>query len=121
MFPKLTSNPYYPFLKAYVFGLIFFSLSRLGLIFWQLDAVDATDKFLNIIVQGVRVDLIQLGLIFLIPLLIFPLSFINGQTKNIYSLFLRFWIIVSFIFYSSSKHAQSHSSMNTIQDPMSYF
>ena len=97
MFPKLSSNPYHPFLKAYLFGLIFFSLSRLGLIFWQLDAVDATDKFLNIIVQGVRVDLIQLGLIFLIPLLIFPLSFINGQTKNIFSVFLRFWIIVSFI------------------------
>lgn len=97
MFSKLSSNPYYPFLKAYLFGLIFFSLSRLGLIFWQLDAVDATDKFLNIIVQGVRVDLIQLGLMFLIPLLIFPLSFINGQTKNIYSAFLRFWIIISFI------------------------
>ena len=57
----------------------------MGLIFWQLDAVVATDKLLNIIVQGVRVDLIQLGLMFLIPLLIFPLSFINGQTKNIYS------------------------------------
>jgi phosphoglycerol transferase MdoB-like AlkP superfamily enzyme len=97
MFPKLSSNPYYPFLKAYLFGLIFFSLSRLGLIFWQLDAVAATDKLLNIIVQGVRVDLIQLGLMFLIPLLIFPLSFINGQTKNIYSAFLRFWIIISFI------------------------
>ena len=97
MFPKLSSNPYYPFLKAYLFGLIFFSLSRLGLIFWQLNAVDATDKLLNIIVQGARVDLIQLGLMFLIPLLIFPLSFINGQTKNIYSVFLRFWIIVSFI------------------------
>ena len=55
------------------------------------------DEFLNIILQGVRVDLIQLGLIFLIPLLIFPLSFINGQTKNIYSSFLRFWVIVSFI------------------------
>ncbi len=97
MFSKLSSNPYYPFLKAYLFGLIFFSLSRLGLIFWQLDAVAATDKLLNIIVQGVRVDLIQLGLMFLIPLLIFPLSFINGQTKNIYSAFLRFWIIISFI------------------------
>tara|TARA_B100000035_G_scaffold126718_1_gene107868 strand:- start:26563 stop:28473 length:1911 start_codon:yes stop_codon:yes gene_type:complete len=97
MFPKLSSNPYHPFLKAYLFGLIFFSLSRLGLIFWQLDAVDATDKFLNIIVQGVRVDLIQLGLMLLIPLLIFPLSFINGQTKNIFFAFLRFWIIVSFI------------------------
>ena len=97
MFPRLSSNPYHPFLKAYLFGLIFFSLSRLGLIFWQLDAVAATDKLLNIIVQGIRVDLIQLGLIFLIPLLIFPLSFINNQTKNIYSLFLRFWIIVSFI------------------------
>jgi len=97
MFSKLSSNPYHPFLKAYLFGLIFFSLSRLGLIFWQLDAVDATDKLLNIIVQGVRVDLIQLGLMFLIPLSIFPLSFINGQTKNIYSAFLRFWIIISFI------------------------
>ena len=97
MFPKLLSNPYYPFLKAYLFGLIFFSLSRLALIFWQLDAVDATDKLSNIILQGVRVDLIQLGLVFLVPLLIFPLSFINGQTKNIYSSFLSFWIIVSFI------------------------
>ena len=88
---------YYPFLKAYLFGLIFFSLSRLVLIFWQSDAVDATDEFLNIVLQGVRVDLIQLGLIFLIPLIIFPLSFIYGQTKNFYSSFLRFWVIVSFI------------------------
>ena len=83
MFPKLSSNPYYPFLKAYLFGLIFFSLTRLGLIFWQLDAVVATDKLLNIIVQGVRVDLIQLGLMFLIPLLIFPLSFITFSVKTI--------------------------------------
>src|SRR5210317_1470741 len=97
MFSKLSSNPYYPFLKAYLFGLIFFTLSRLGLIIWQLDAVDATDKFLNIFVQGVRVDLIQLGLIFLIPLLIFPLSFINGHAKHIYHSFLRLWIILSFI------------------------
>ncbi|NCV53922.1 MAG: LTA synthase family protein [Betaproteobacteria bacterium] len=97
MFPDLSRNPYYPFLKAYLFGLIFFSLSRLGLIFSQLDAVTATDKFLDVILQGVRVDLIQLGLVFLIPLLIFPLSFINGQTKHIYHSFLRLWIILSFI------------------------
>ena len=97
MFPDLSRNPYYPFLKAYLFGLIFFSLSRLGLIFSQLDAVTATDKFLDVILQGVRVDLIQLGLVFLIPLLIFPLSFINGHTKHMYHSFLRLWIILSFI------------------------
>ena len=97
MFPKLSSNPYYPFLKAYLFGLIFFSLSRLVLIFWQIDAVNVTGKLLNIILQGIRVDIIQLGLMFLIPLLIFPLSFINHQTKNIYSSFLSFWIIVGFV------------------------
>ena len=97
MFPDLSRNPYYPFLKAYLFGLIFFSLSRLGLIFSQLDAVTATDKLFDVILQGVRVDLIQLGLVFLIPLLIFPLSFINGHTKHIYHSFLRLWIILSFI------------------------
>lgn len=97
MYFTLSNNPYYPFLKAYLFGLIFFSLSRFVLIFWQLDAVIATDKIFSVIWQGIRVDIIQLGLVFLIPILIFPLSYINHKIKKIYQDFLNFWIILSFI------------------------
>ena len=40
-------NPYLVFIKAYLLGLIFFSLSRLMLVVWQIDAVLATDQLMN--------------------------------------------------------------------------
>ncbi len=47
-------NPYLVFIKAYLLGLIFFSLSRLMLVVWQMDVVLATDQLMNIFLQGVR-------------------------------------------------------------------
>jgi phosphoglycerol transferase MdoB-like AlkP superfamily enzyme len=89
-------NPYYFFIKAYIVGIIFFSLSRISLVVWQMDAVRTTDLFFNIFIQGIRVDLIQLSLLFLIPILFFPIAFINKNTQLLYEKFLRYWVLVSF-------------------------
>src|SRR6056300_562559 len=90
-------NPYQVFIKAYFLGLIFFSLSRLMLILWQIDAVLATDQLMNIFLQGVRVDLMQLGFMLVIPMLLFPVNLIHKNLSSFYQNFTQYWIVISFI------------------------
>ena len=90
-------NPYLVFIKAYLLGLIFFSLSRLMLVVWQMDAVLATDQLMNIFLQGVRVDVMQLGFMFLIPVLLFPVNLIHKNLSSFYQYFIRYWIVISLI------------------------
>lgn len=66
-------GPFAPFVVLYGVGLILLSVSRVGLILWQYDRVQATGELAEILLQGVRVDVIELGLLSLIPLLIAPL------------------------------------------------
>ncbi len=66
-------GPFAPFVVLYVVGLIVLSISRLGLILWQFDRVTATGELGAILLQGVRVDLIELGLLALMPLLVAPI------------------------------------------------
>ncbi len=66
-------GPCAPLLQLLLLGLLMMSLSRLGLLLWQWDRVNATGIFGRIIVQGVRADLIILGYFILIPLLFAPL------------------------------------------------
>ena len=90
-------NPYLVFIKAYLLGLIFFSLSRLMLVVWQIDAVLATDQLMNIFLQGVRVDVMQLGFMLLIPMLLFPVNLIHKNLSSFYQHFIRYWIVISLI------------------------
>ena len=91
------NNPYQIFIKAYLLGLIFFSLSRLTLVLWQIDSVLATNQLINILVQGVRVDLIQMGLILLIPMMLLPVNIIHKNLCAFYQNFVQYWIILSLI------------------------
>ena len=66
-------GPYAPLAVMLLLGLLLLSLSRLGLVLWKLDRVNATGKLLEILLQGIRVDIIQLSLLAIIPLLLAPI------------------------------------------------
>lgn len=64
---------YAPLLTMYLIALPLLTLSRIGLMLWQAERVIATHMWPQMLLQGLRADLIQLGLLSLIPLLIAPL------------------------------------------------
>lgn len=89
-------GPYAPIAILFCIGLITLSLSRFGLVIWKLDRVNATEKLAEILLQGIRVDLIQLSLMALIPILLAPLL----ATHRFFTVWRRFtywWVIISFM------------------------
>lgn len=56
----------------FLIGLPMLSLSRIGLMLWQSGRVAATGIWPEMLLQGVRVDIIQLSLLSLPLLLIAP-------------------------------------------------
>jgi phosphoglycerol transferase MdoB-like AlkP superfamily enzyme len=57
------AGPYAPVVLLFLIGLPLLSVSRIALVLWQADRVDATGAWLEILMQGVRVDVIQLSLL----------------------------------------------------------
>ncbi|MYM67100.1 sulfatase-like hydrolase/transferase [Pseudoduganella sp. FT55W] len=72
---KLTlwAGPFAGVLQVLLLGLVIFSLSRAGLVAWQWERVSATGIVGQIMVQGVRADLIMLGYLIVLPLVLSPL------------------------------------------------
>ncbi len=66
-------GPYAPFFAMFILGLLLLSTSRIGLVLWKFHRVDSTGKLLEILLQGIRVDIIQLFLMALIPVLLAPI------------------------------------------------
>lgn len=64
---------YAPLVAMYFISLPLLSLSRAGLMLWQSERVAATGIWPEILLQGLRVDIIQMGLLAIFPLLIAPL------------------------------------------------
>ncbi|CAG0980078.1 hypothetical protein MTYP_01710 [Methylophilaceae bacterium] len=64
---------YAPLVAMYLFSLPILSLSRAGLMLWQSERVAATGIWPEMLLQGLRVDIIQMGLLVIIPLLVAPL------------------------------------------------
>ena len=71
--PIKRAGPYLPLLVFMVVTLLLLSASRLGLVLWQFDRVTAVADIGIILLQGVRADLIFIGLWLAIPLLLAPL------------------------------------------------
>ncbi|MFD2367858.1 LTA synthase family protein [Pseudoduganella sp. GCM10020061] len=67
------AGPYATLVQMLMVGLVFLSCSRLALVAWQWERVSATGIAGEIMLQGVRADLILLGYFFAIPLLLAPL------------------------------------------------
>ncbi len=88
------SGPYAPLLMLFLVGLPLLSFSRAGLMMWQAERVLATDTWGEMLLQGVRADLIQLGLMALPLLLLMPIL----ATTPLWRLWRRLsalWLIVS--------------------------
>lgn len=66
-------GPYAPLALLFVIGLPLLSLSRGGLMLWQAERVAATGIWPEMLLQGVRVDIIQLSLLALPLILLAPL------------------------------------------------
>ena len=90
-------GPFAPLIAMLLLGLIILSASRLGLILWKLDRVTATGKLAEILLQGVRADIIQLSLLALVPLLLAPLLAIKRFFK-FWQIFTYFWVIAAITF-----------------------
>lgn len=98
------SGPFAPLLAMILLGLIILSLSRIGLVLWKFERVTNTGKLMEILLQGLRVDLIQLCLMLLIPLLLAPVLAISKLFK-IWQKFTYFWVtacIVLLVFLEAS-------------------
>lgn len=68
------------------------TLSRIMLVFWQFDRVIEADMLASVFIQGIRFDLVLLGMTLVIPILIMPLLASNRFTFSIWRLFLRFYL-----------------------------
>jgi phosphoglycerol transferase MdoB-like AlkP superfamily enzyme len=89
-------GPYAPLVAMFLLGLVILSASRLGLVLWKLERVNATGKLMEIMLQGIRVDIIQLSLLAIIPLLLAPIlatrHFFNFWRKLTY-----IWVFLSIV------------------------
>jgi phosphoglycerol transferase MdoB-like AlkP superfamily enzyme len=90
-------GPFAPLVAMVFLGLLILSLSRIGLVLWKFERVTNTGKLIEILLQGVRVDLIQLGLMLLVPLLLAPV-FATSQLFKFWQKFTYFWAIACIVF-----------------------
>jgi phosphoglycerol transferase MdoB-like AlkP superfamily enzyme len=95
---KLSSKlgPFAPFIAMLILGLVILSATRLGLVLWKFERVASTGKLTEILLQGVRVDVIQLCLIALVPLLLAPIL----ATQRLFKFWQKLtyvWVFVALI------------------------
>ncbi len=88
----LLSSPYRFLFRMMLISLVILSLSRICLVIWQYDRVVATEQLVNIILQGIRADLIIISLWILFPCLII-LLFKPNQWKNAWETFSYYWAV----------------------------
>ena len=87
-------GPYSPLVALFIVGLVCLTLSRAGLMLWQMDRVAAAGIAPQMLLQGVRVDIIMLSLICLIPVLLVPLAAFSGLWSA-WQNFTFFWVIAA--------------------------
>ena len=84
------SGPYFNLVVLLVLGLLILSVSRIGLVAWQHDRVEAAGIIGDIFVQGIRADLILLGYFIIIPLALAPFL-AHKRTAHLWSGITRWW------------------------------
>jgi hypothetical protein len=90
---RLESLGYFaPLVAMYLVSLPLLSLSRAGLMLCQSERVAATGIWPEMLLQGLRVDIIQMGLMVIIPLLLTPL-FAHRKALPWWRGFTFFWVV----------------------------
>lgn len=87
-------GPYAPLAALFVVGLLFLTLSRIGLMLWQAKRVKATGIWPQMLLQGVRVDIIMLSLVCLMPVLLVPLT-VFDTFWPLWQKFTLFWVVAA--------------------------
>jgi len=88
------TGPFAPLMAMVLLGLLVLSLSRIGLVIWKFDRVFSTGELVQVLLQGIRVDIMLFGLISLIPLLLAPFLAIP-RWFHIWKRFTYVWVILS--------------------------
>jgi phosphoglycerol transferase MdoB-like AlkP superfamily enzyme len=89
-------GPYRYLIRTAVLGLVLLSLSRMGLVLWQYDRVEQTELVFQVLLQGVRADIIVMGLLLLVPVLLIPLASVRGLGK-LWFQFSYFWCLTALV------------------------
>lgn len=90
---KLNLGPLHPVLAFSAVALGLLTASRVLLAVWQADRVSAAEGWLNLIVQGIRVDIATLSWLFILPALLAALFPVQGIFGKIWRTLLRLWLV----------------------------
>lgn len=91
------AGPFAPLLAMLCVGLIILSASRVGLMLWKLDRVIQTEQFAQILLQGMRVDIIQLSLLALPALFLAPILAMRRHF-NLWKKITYAWVVLALTF-----------------------
>ncbi len=89
-------DAYAPLVVMFIVGLLVLSASRFGLVLWKFERVQATGQLAAILIQGVRVDIIQLCLLSLIPVLLLPVFAITKCNRS-WQWFSYIWVTLAVV------------------------
>lgn len=91
------AGPYAPLVQMLLIGLVLLSSFRVALVAWQWPRVAASGIVPEILVQGVRADLILLGYFLALPLLLAPLL-AHPRSARLWRIVSTSWISLALIF-----------------------
>jgi phosphoglycerol transferase MdoB-like AlkP superfamily enzyme len=87
------AGPYLQYFVMVLLMLLLLSVSRVGLFIWQFERVSAAGDISMMLLQGVRADLIFIGLWLIIPLLLAPLL-AYGRGFVLWRRFSHVWVLL---------------------------
>lgn len=87
-------GPYAPLLVMSLVSLVVFTISRAGLVLWKADRVSAVSSWQEVMLSGLRVDSIQIGLLWLPALLLLPFL-ANAKLWRQWRRFSYFWVVLA--------------------------
>jgi phosphoglycerol transferase MdoB-like AlkP superfamily enzyme len=88
------TSPYLVLIRFAVLALLLLSLSRLGLFIWQWQRVEQSSSNAGwLLLQGVRADLILVGLMLLVPMLLAPVL-ARRSALHVWQVFTLSWVML---------------------------
>ncbi|MDO8827445.1 MAG: LTA synthase family protein [Methylophaga sp.] len=92
-------GPYQVFINLLLAGLFILSFSRLGLVIWQSERVSAASDLTTILLQGVRADLIIMGML-LAPLALLMPILVNRLGWKLWQNLVLIWGVITIVIIS---------------------
>ncbi|WP_172563637.1 LTA synthase family protein [Vibrio alginolyticus] len=91
---ELCVGPLQPIAAFSLFSLLFLSISRVLLAFWQIDRIDSLNDLIYILGQGLRVDIATLCWLFILPALFSTFMPLTGKMGECWKRILRIWMVL---------------------------